>query len=54
MKWLGHVTASGRRKAYTGFWWRNLRGRDHLEYSGVGGVIILKFITRKGYVGAFI
>jgi hypothetical protein len=27
---------------HTGFWWRNLKGRDHLEYPGVDGKIILR------------
>jgi len=30
-----------------GFWWENLRERDHLEGSGVGGRIILSWILRK-------
>jgi hypothetical protein len=28
---------------YTGFWWGNLRVRDHLEDTGVAGRIILIF-----------
>jgi hypothetical protein len=34
-------------EAYTGFWWGNLRGRDHLEDTGVDGRIILIWIFRK-------
>ena len=30
----------GRREAYTGFWWGNLRERDHLGDKGVDGRII--------------
>jgi hypothetical protein len=33
-----------------GFWWRNLRERDHLEDPSVDGKIILKWIFGK-YVG---
>jgi len=41
----------GRGEAHTGFWWRNLRGREHLEYPGVDGRIILRWIFRKWDVG---
>jgi len=37
----------GRGKAYTGFWWGNLRVRDHLGDLGVEGKIILRCIFRK-------
>jgi hypothetical protein len=30
MRWAGHVARMGRGEAYTGFWWGNLRERDHL------------------------
>jgi len=32
----------GREEAYTGFWWGNLRERDHLGDPGVDGRIILR------------
>ena len=41
----------GRREACTGFWWGNLRVRDHLGDPGIDGRIILKWIFRKWYVG---
>jgi hypothetical protein len=31
----------------TGFWWGNLRERDHLEESGIDGRIIVRKIYRK-------
>ena len=42
MRWEGHVTRMGRVEVYTGFWWGNLRERDHLEDPGVDGRIILR------------
>jgi len=36
---------------YTGFWWGNLRERDHLGDPGVDGRIILRWIFRKWDVG---
>jgi len=41
----------GRREVYTGFWFENLRERDHLEDPGVDGKIILSWIFRKWDVG---
>ena len=29
-------------EVYTGFWWGHVRERDHLEYPGVDGRIILR------------
>ena len=36
---------------YIGFWWGNLRERDHLGDPGVDGRIILRWIFRKWGVG---
>jgi hypothetical protein len=36
-----------------GFWWRNLRERDHWGDSGVVGTIILRRIFRKWDVGVW-
>jgi hypothetical protein len=30
-----------------GFWWGNLRNRDHLEDPGINGRIIFKWIFKK-------
>jgi len=32
---------------YTGFWWGNLRERDHLEDPGIDGRRILRWFFRK-------
>jgi hypothetical protein len=37
----------GRGEAFTGFWWGNLKKRDHLKDSGVNGKIILGWNFRK-------
>ena len=42
---LQHVW--GRGEVHTGFWWGNLRERDHLEDSGVDGRTILRWIFGK-------
>ena len=45
------VARMGRGEAYTGFWWGNLRERDHLRDPGVDGRIISSWIFRKWDVG---
>jgi hypothetical protein len=52
IKWAGHVARVGRGEAYTGFWWGNLRERDHLK-TGLDGRKILRWIYRKWDVGAW-
>jgi hypothetical protein len=44
----------GRREAWSGFWWENLRERDHWGDQGVDGRIILRWIIRKWNVGVWI
>ena len=36
-----------------GFWWGNMREKDHLGCPGVDGRIILRWFFRKWDVGAF-
>jgi len=38
---------------YTGFWWGNLRERDHLEDPGVDRSMIFIWIFRKWGLGAW-
>jgi hypothetical protein len=42
MTWAGHIARMGRGEACTGFWWRNLREKDHWEDPGVDWRIILR------------
>jgi hypothetical protein len=37
MRWAGHVAQVSRREAGIGFWWGNLRERDHWGDQGVDG-----------------
>jgi hypothetical protein len=45
--WAEHIARMGRGEVRTGFWWGNLRERDHLEDTGVVGRTILRWIFRK-------
>jgi hypothetical protein len=42
---MWHV--QGREEVHRGFWWGNLRERDHVENSTLDGKIILRRILRK-------
>ena len=53
MSWAGHVARIGRGEACTGFWWGNLRERDHLGDPGLDERIILRWIFRKWDVGVW-
>jgi len=43
----------GRGKVYTGFWWGNLRVRNHLKDPGIDVRILLRWTFRKWDVGAW-
>ena len=45
MRWEGHIACTG--EVYTGFWWKNLRERDHLQNAAVDGNIMLKCMFKK-------
>jgi hypothetical protein len=47
MRWAGHVARMGEGEVCTGFWWGNLRERDHWGDPYVDGRIILRWVFRK-------
>jgi hypothetical protein len=47
MSLAGNVALWGRGEVLPGFWWENLRKRDHLEELCIDGRIILKWIFKK-------
>jgi hypothetical protein len=53
MRWARYVARMGRREECTGFWWGNLKKRDHWGKPGVYGRIILVWIFRKWDVGVW-
>jgi len=45
-RWTGHTASMGG-GAHAGFWWGNLKDRDHLEDLEVDGKTILKRMLEK-------
>jgi len=41
MRWAGHVARMGEGRGGAGFWWGNLRERDHWGDPGIDGRVIL-------------
>ena len=51
MRWAGHVARMGGGAVYTGFWWGNVRERDHLEDPGVVERILRWTFKKWGMLG---
>jgi hypothetical protein len=51
MRWAWYIACMGEGRGVQGFWWENLRGRDHWGYPGIDGRIVLKCIFRKWEYG---
>jgi hypothetical protein len=51
MRWAGQVARFGEGRGCTGFWWENLRERDHWGDPDVDGRIMLRCMFRKWDVG---
>lgn len=50
---MGYIACIAVRNAYK-FWFGSLRGREHLEYLGVNGRIVLECVSESGvYVDLF-
>jgi len=51
MRWAEHVARTFRGEMHAGFWWINLRERNHLKDLGIDERIILKRIKTRGSMG---
>jgi len=51
MRWAGHVAHMGEERGCKGSWWGNQREGDHWGDPGVGGWIILRWISKRWDVG---
>jgi hypothetical protein len=53
MRWAWHLARMGSGELCSGFWWGNLRERDHWGDPDIDGRIVLRWIFRKweGVVG---
>ena len=47
MRWVWHEACRGKGVVDIGFWWENLRGRDHWEDLGIDGRKILKWMMKE-------
>jgi hypothetical protein len=43
----------GRGELHTGFWWKTLTERDNLEDPGLDGRILLRWIFKRRFAGAW-
>jgi len=51
MRWAGLIARMGRRDVYTGFWWGNLRERDHFEDPDADARKMLRWNFEKWEMG---
>ena len=56
LRWAGLGTRIGGGRDAHSIWWGNLKEKDNLETSGLGGGIILKWIFKKfgGSLGLYL